>query len=451
MLDLPDHLYKGVNQPSHVGPTYHRPLKITCNERCLRLAYKHSVQQLDANSIDCFEAFLIGTLEVDEDESGLTIRFDRFDPGSTVDGCIEPSVVLPTDVVMPINFSYRPQNSSIPYTFSCEHFTRAFRSLSYHIQSQTVLNLSSYVKLRMNFYVDPNSIEHRNSQLQLTSVAVNMSSNLQVTPVKQIPIIPIALAKSLSLRSGANIEFKTGYASIDPTRKILLMLSSDPKVKVMPVCGIWISGVNRIHHPFVWYSALRFLSCKAFNNRVLSTRDEFFIILYSKTESQPTFFKCNLLNPDESVSYNMSYADCYINESDLENSSNPLTLLYDSLPTEDTQDSDHFVEALKQVSSQCEINENVVSESSSVLSSEGPRRRNEVDESLPSTTKKNDLEPRSFSITPTTLLTSSFLSTSPIMEPSLLFSESFEITDNEHHAENVKPKPILKTTQPRTI
>ena len=46
---------------------------------------------------------------------------------------------------------------------------------------------------------------------------------------------------------------------MDQTRKLLLVLESDPKVHSLPLVGVWISGVSEITHPFVWAACLRYV------------------------------------------------------------------------------------------------------------------------------------------------------------------------------------------------
>ena len=49
-----------------IGPNFYRPVTIICIERCIRLAHKHAIQQLDENSAEHhFNGFLLGNLMVD--------------------------------------------------------------------------------------------------------------------------------------------------------------------------------------------------------------------------------------------------------------------------------------------------------------------------------------------------------------------------------------------------
>lgn len=57
---------------------------------------------------------------------------------------------------------------------------------------------------------------------------------------------------------------------MDQTRKLLLLLDCDPKVKQMPLIGVWISGITMIHHPYVLQAVLRFMFCSFITKRCLN-------------------------------------------------------------------------------------------------------------------------------------------------------------------------------------
>ena len=50
---------------------------------------------------------------------------------------------------------------------------------------------------------------------------------------------------------------------MDQTRKLLLMLDSDPKVYNVSIVGLWISYISNVYHPAVWLACLHFLSTQS--------------------------------------------------------------------------------------------------------------------------------------------------------------------------------------------
>ncbi|XP_032702537.1 SCL-interrupting locus protein isoform X3 [Lontra canadensis] len=131
--------------------------------------------------------------------------------------------------------------------------------------------------------------------LDLHWAAVTLANTFKCTPVKPIPIIPTALARNLS--SNLNISqvqgtYKSGYLTMDETRKLLLLLESDPKVCSLPLVGIWLSGIIHIYSPQVWACCLRYMFSSSIQERVFSESGNFIIVLYSVTHKDPEFYEC---------------------------------------------------------------------------------------------------------------------------------------------------------------
>ncbi|KAL5011759.1 hypothetical protein ScPMuIL_010310 [Solemya velum] len=70
---------------------------------------------------------------------------------------------------------------------------------------------------------------------------VTMATVFKATPIMSVPIVPTALSKNLSgpmSISQVQGEPKSGYLTMDHTRKLLLVLESDPKVSNLPLVGM---------------------------------------------------------------------------------------------------------------------------------------------------------------------------------------------------------------------
>jgi len=58
---------------------------------------------------------------------------------------------------------------------------------------------------------------------------------------------------------------RSGYLTLNETRKVVFLLSNDPLVLERPLVGVWVTGTgtdwkdNAHKHPFLWASALRYL------------------------------------------------------------------------------------------------------------------------------------------------------------------------------------------------
>ena len=65
----------------------------------------------------------------------------------------------------------------------------------------------------------------------------------EATPIKPIPIVKTALARNLSGPLPLSIlqgRVRHGYVTMDSTRKVLLVLHSDPKATQLPLVGVWV-------------------------------------------------------------------------------------------------------------------------------------------------------------------------------------------------------------------
>ncbi|XP_058992865.1 SCL-interrupting locus protein isoform X2 [Mustela lutreola] len=268
---------------------YYRNPKLVVTEKTVRLACRHAKQ--NKKSLPCF---LLGSLIVDEDEESVTLTVDRFDPGREVPECLErtPTASLPGDFVIPCKIHTHGLCSKELIVHDADDFSSAFKALQHHVCSKDSLDCGKLLSLRAH-------ITSRESldivDLDLHWAAVTLANTFKCTPIKPIPIIPTALARNLS--SNLNISqvqgtYKSGYLTMDETRKLLLLLESDPKVCSLPLVGIWLSGIIHIYSPQVWACCLRYMFSSSIQERVFSESGNFIIVLYSVTHKDPEFYEC---------------------------------------------------------------------------------------------------------------------------------------------------------------
>ncbi|XP_036112695.1 SCL-interrupting locus protein [Molossus molossus] len=268
---------------------YYRNPKLVVTEKTIRLACRHAKQ--NKKNLPCF---LLGSLTVDEDEESVILTIDRFDPGREVPECSErcPTAFLPGDFVIPCKVHTHGLCSREIIVHNADDFSSAFKALQHHVCSKDSLDCGKLLSLRAHI----TSRENLDSvDFDLHWAAVTLANTFKCTPVKPIPIIPTALARNLS--SNLNISkvqgtYKYGYLTMDETRKLLLLLESDPKIYSLPLVGIWLSGIIHIYSPQVWACCLRYMFSSSIQERVFSESGNFIIVLYSVTHKDPEFYEC---------------------------------------------------------------------------------------------------------------------------------------------------------------
>ncbi|KAI4872952.1 hypothetical protein NFI96_023634, partial [Prochilodus magdalenae] len=272
-------------------------------EKALRLAHRHARQ----SKMQQFSCFFIGTLAVDSDEEGVTLTLDRFDPGKEQPGCPGkiPTALLPGDVVVPCLFE--AQHVSDSPVYSADGFDISFKMLQHCCSSRETLELSKLLNLRVRLSCMENMDR---LSFVLHWAGVTLANSLDAVPVRAVPIIPTALARNLSSPASMAQPLhitgrKRGFLTMDQTRKLLLILESDPKVYTLPLVGIWLSGVTHVHNPAVWVWCLRFLYSSSLQDRVMSETHSFLVVLYSLTHREPEFYQCKLHGGQTDMSFQL--------------------------------------------------------------------------------------------------------------------------------------------------
>ncbi|XP_078527644.1 SCL-interrupting locus protein [Lissotriton helveticus] len=285
----------------HLG--YYRNPRLLVLEKVVRLAYLHAKSERKKAS----SCFLLGSLLVDEDEEGITLTVDRFDPGREATGCVGkvPTAAPPGDIVIPCTVKTSQHSSGDITWHTSENSSATLKCLQNHICSRDALDVSKLLAVQAVIVYTEN-MDHLNFDLHWS--AVTMANVCESIPVKPVTIIPTALARNLS--SNINIahvqgKHKSGYLTMDQTRKLLLVLDSDPKVYTLPLVGIWLSGVIHVHSPQVWACCLRYLYSSSLQERVLSETGSFLIVLYSQTHKEPEFYECLPCSGNKELSFQL--------------------------------------------------------------------------------------------------------------------------------------------------
>ncbi|XP_053709536.1 SCL-interrupting locus protein homolog [Synchiropus splendidus] len=281
---------------SPTGDTLHLQLcsqrnpRVLLLEKALRLAQLHA-RHGNKPRIHCF---FLGSVSVDSDEDGVTVTLDRFDPGREQSGGTGrvPSALLPGDVLVPCMFSSMCEGMSDTVVQSEADLHLCFKGLQQHVSSRQTLDLSQLLKVKGHVLCRP---QLDAAVFTLTWSAVSPAAGIDVQSVRPVPIIPTALVRSLTSLGRPpphSVNHQRGFLTMDQTRKLLLLLESDPKVSNLPLVGLWISGVTHVHNPQVWSWCLRFLCSATLQDRVLSESGHFLLVIFGSTHRAPQFFQC---------------------------------------------------------------------------------------------------------------------------------------------------------------
>uniref|UniRef100_A0A672IP00 STIL N-terminal domain-containing protein n=1 Tax=Salarias fasciatus TaxID=181472 RepID=A0A672IP00_SALFA len=255
--------------------------QLVLSEKALRLAQRHA-RHSNKPRVLCF---FLGSVSVNSDEEGITLTLDRFDPGRDQAGSSVrvPSALLPGDVLVPCWFSFQ--------TIGCEMtpHVSVLQALQQFLCSRQTLDLCQLVKVKGQV-----SCSQRLDAMgfSLRWSAVCPSVGVDVQSVRAVPIIPTALLRSLT--SIGRHHAAGCFLTMDQSRKLLLVLESDPKASSLPLVGLWLSGVTHVYSPVVWAWCLRFLFSASLQDRweVFSESGFFLLVIFGSTHRVPQFFQC---------------------------------------------------------------------------------------------------------------------------------------------------------------
>ncbi|KAK2835105.1 hypothetical protein Q5P01_015589 [Channa striata] len=248
---------KPAGEKLHLQLCSHRKPRLVLMEKALRLAQRH-VRHTNKPNLHCF---FLGLVSIDSDEEGITVTLDRFDPGREQTGSSGrvPSAMLPGDILVPFLFSTQAETTFDPVVQSEAELLHCFKVLQQYVSSRQTLDLSQLLKIRGRVVCSKQSDA---ALFSLSWSAVCPSVSVEVQPVRAIPIIPTALLRSLTSINQPlqhTSSRQRGFLTMDQTRKLLLLLESDPKASNLPLVGIWLTGVTHIYNPQVWAWCMRFL------------------------------------------------------------------------------------------------------------------------------------------------------------------------------------------------
>ena len=143
--------------------------------------------------------------------------------------------------------------------------------------------------------------------VRLEAILPDMS--FQTVRINAIPIMSTPLSNQLLSQRAPPVEGhplldKTGYLTMNQTRKLLPLLEDDSCVSHVPVVGLWVklrsSGPSALRHPFCWAACVRYLSTAVVQKRVFVASATFLLVILthcsiSSLHPDPTCFPLFLL------------------------------------------------------------------------------------------------------------------------------------------------------------
>ncbi|KAG1704097.1 hypothetical protein DVH05_006110 [Phytophthora capsici] len=135
------------------------------------------------------------------------------------------------------------------------------------------------------------------------------------TLVRNLPLLMTPLAASLAKRefSAHSGNLRSGYLTLDRTRKAVPLLKVDPLVLQQPLVGVWVYGVQiddawdeeaarrQLADPLLYFACIGYLMSKTVKERVGPKKNTFLVALYPANDednggtasSLPRFFECS--------------------------------------------------------------------------------------------------------------------------------------------------------------
>ena len=119
---------------------------------------------------------------------------------------------------------------------------------------------------------------------------------------------------------------------MDESRRLLLLLDSDPKAPNFPIVGVWVGGPSSVRHPSVWAACMQYVSTELLPDRAVVPVRGFVLMLYTGGGS-PSFYQCS--STDNQLLYSFLSAEATLSLTheelttcDLVSTSQPVSATY---------------------------------------------------------------------------------------------------------------------------
>ena len=295
--------------------SYFRDISLSVVERALRLAYTDATSHFKAMNDPLHRGFFIGSLSSHDLDDEIKIIVNRFDSGIYVSHNRKeqswPTLTskLQDDIIIPVLLVNRREVND-----ASELADELFGEFVKEIEENSSNSLDSLaiLKLFRCLCVCQYTDHFGELSFDLSWNLIAPATTFLLKPLNPVPIIPTALARNLSgplsLSSLQNAP-KHGFLTMDQTRKLLLLLESDPKISTLPLVGVWVSGVLSPCDVNIWASLIRYCHSRKLENKQFCDEDGFLLMCYSRTEKLPSFFECTVVQNTSSYKLFQSHEE----------------------------------------------------------------------------------------------------------------------------------------------
>ena len=112
--------------------------------------------------------------------------------------------------------------------------------------------------------------------------------------------------------TGADAPTRTGFLTMDQTRRLVPLEETDPRARELPIVGVWVEGAGSVLHVSAWAACLRFARAENFRDKA-TQRGGFLLAVYRPGGREgPECFDARLEEPerlDESGSSKSGFDD----------------------------------------------------------------------------------------------------------------------------------------------
>ena len=101
--------------------------------------------------------------------------------------------------------------------------------------------------------------------------------------------------------TGADAPTRTGFLTMDQTRRLVPLEETDPRARELPVVGVWVEGAGSVLHVSAWAACLRFARAENFRDKA-TQRGGFLLAVYRPGGREgPECFDARLEEPSVST------------------------------------------------------------------------------------------------------------------------------------------------------
>jgi hypothetical protein len=219
-----------------------------------------------------------------EDATPATGKTNRL----LVDVCADPEDVTPDlrYVSAVVSMLARQHTSLCDDHFVAWMFSLCVRSSSTMVNSVLqgmrrpgLFSLNSFLAIRATLQPAPSKAGVAVFEAVLPNI------DLRLTRIHPIAFLGTSLANQLL--SGPTRTGRTGYLTLNETRKLVPILETDPMLVSIPLVGVWFSdgsvdfgedGASNLAHPTIWAACIRYLFCTEFKDKA-SVDDRTFLLV----------------------------------------------------------------------------------------------------------------------------------------------------------------------------